>query len=168
MENAGTRTAILSFSLIGLVDDKASIAVAREFNEYAATIRDSDPLHFGFFATIPSLLEPEAALEEIRFAFDELYADGILLMTHYGDSYLGNHSFIPIWSELDSRNAVVLVHPYESANPAIINKLLQPSVLDFPYETTKTAMDMIVNGTMRSFPHCSDSCVYGGLPSIYY
>jgi predicted TIM-barrel fold metal-dependent hydrolase len=155
MDTVGTSTTMLSFSLISLVKDpKASIAIAREFNEYAAAVRDARPSRFGVLATLPSLLEPAAALEEISFAYEELHVDGVQLLTRYGDNYLGHPSFVPIWNELNSRKAVVFVHPYDAATTTLINKPLPPPILDFPQETTRTTLVMIVNGTMRSFPQC--------------
>jgi len=168
MATVGSATTMLSFPPIDLVDNKESKAVARAANEYAATLCDSDPSHFGFFATIPTLLEIDAALEEVIYALDKLHADGVMLMTRYGTKYLGHSSFKPMWSELNARQAVVFIHPTGGINDVLVNEYLPAPVLDYPQETTKTALDMIISGTMRSFPDCKVilSHAGGNLPYI--
>ncbi|KAJ5194353.1 Amidohydrolase 2 [Penicillium cf. griseofulvum] len=155
MGKVGAGTAMLSFPITFAFEGKEGCEIARQVNEYAAKVRDQDPKRFGFFAAIPSLLEPENALLEIRHAFDNLQADGVMLLARYGDAYLGHPSFTPIWEELNQRSAVVLVHPGSSfLGGARFNQYVDPTIAEFPQETTNTALDMIMNNTLRSFPNC--------------
>ena len=39
----------------------------------------------------------EAALEEVRYAFDVLKADGVTLLTNYEGIYLGDKTFDPLF-----------------------------------------------------------------------
>ena len=153
MDTVGTQTAILSFPNIFLHEgEEDSKAIARQANTYAAGVRDTYPSRFGFFATVPSLSSVEVVLEEIKYAFDTLHADGVLLMTRYGKKYLGHADFKPIWAALNARKAVVFIHPGSSIENNPVNEYLSPPVLDFPHETTKTALDMIISGTVRLYP----------------
>jgi 6-methylsalicylate decarboxylase len=154
MTAVDSTTSILSYPNIYLAGVEEGKVLARKANEFAASLRDADPSHFGFFATIPSLLDIEAALTEIRFAFDNLNPDGVMLLSHYDTKYLGHPSFTPIWAELNARQAVVFVHPVDSPNETPVNKYLPPPILEYPQNTTKTAFDMIINGVIRSFPDC--------------
>ncbi|RDW78938.1 amidohydrolase family protein [Aspergillus mulundensis] len=155
MGTVGASTAILSFPLTFAFEGEAGRKVARQVNEYAAGVRDSDPKRFGFLAAIPSLLDTEHALLEIRHALDHLQADGVMLCARYGDAYLGHSAFTPIWEELHQRSAVVLVHPGSSflSGPRC-NQYVDPTVAEFPHETTNTALDMIMNNTLRLYPRC--------------
>jgi len=96
----GVGTTIFSVTAPGptiLAEPEAAAKLARELNEYCAKVRDIDPTRYGFFASVPSLLDTERCLAEIRHALDDLRADGIILFTRYGhdNHYLGHPDFIP-------------------------------------------------------------------------
>ncbi|KAH8154486.1 uncharacterized protein LAJ45_01013 [Morchella importuna] len=149
-----TTTAILSLTAPGtciVPDARASAALARTCNLHAASIRDSAPSTFGFFASLPSLLNTADALAEITYSLDTLHADGITLFTRYGpgNTYLGHPSLAPIWAELDRRSAVVFVHPTHAVDTTLVSPLMPQPVIDYPHETTRTAMDLLLSGTIR-------------------
>jgi len=153
-KSIGVKTAILSHTAPGPVvksDPKEAAALARQLNEFSAGVRDSDPEHYGFFASVPSLLDTTLCLAEIRYALDELKADGIILMTRYGSGnyYLGHADFVPIWKELNARKAVVLIHPTHPVDVTLVNKCLPQPMMDYPHETARTAMDLILSDTFR-------------------
>lgn len=131
--------------------------LARQVNEYAAAIRDEDPSHFGFFASLPPLLDDiDAALEEISYALDQLGADGVTLYTRYGhdNHYLGHPDFRRIWDELDARKAVVFIHPTHLVDTNLVNSSLPQPMIDYPHETTRTAVDLVVSNTVRTHTGC--------------
>jgi 6-methylsalicylate decarboxylase len=111
---------------------------------------------YGFFASLPSLFDTEACLAEIAYAFDTLRADGITLLTRYGDAnaYLGHQAFTPVWEELNRRKAVVFIHPTHAADKRLVNKNMPMPLFDYPHETGRTAMDMILSGTTRRYTDC--------------
>ncbi|KAI0110929.1 hypothetical protein GGR51DRAFT_510548 [Nemania sp. FL0031] len=131
------------------------IKFCRKANEYAAGICSSHPERYGFFATIPSLLDPASAQAEIIYAHEKLGADGIILYTRYGQGnyYLGHPDFKSTWDLLESRSIVVFVHPTHPVDTSLVNASLPQPVIDYPHETTRTAVDLITSGTVRSHPH---------------
>ena len=135
----------------------AAAKLARQTNEFGASIRDEEPSRFGFFATLPPLLDGvEAAIEEIRFSLDHLKADGVTLYTRYGpdNHYLGHTDFRPIWAELNKRKAVVFIHPTHAVDTNFVNPSLPQPMIDYPHETTRTALDLITSNTIRDHPNC--------------
>ncbi|KAJ7347222.1 amidohydrolase family protein [Mycena albidolilacea] len=155
----GVKTCILSATAPGpsIVADPAGAAkLARDLNIYSAQVRDADPSAYGFFASVPSLLDTERCLAEIAYALDELHADGVVLMTRYGsgNAYLGSSSFAPVWEELDRRGAVVLVHPTHTAAGGQVNAHAMQPLFDYPHETTRAAMDLIMSGFKRKYARC--------------
>lgn len=172
MDKLGVRTAVLSITAPGacILQGRASYDLARNLNLEAKRIRDEQPTRFGFFASLPSLLDTEAALEEIRFAMDELHADGVTLFTRYGkgSTYLGHSDLDPIWADLNRRKCVVFVHPTHPADTDPINSRVPQPMIDYPHETTRAAMDMIIQGTRSRFPDCKVILSHAGgtLPYI--
>jgi len=157
MKHLGVQSAILSVAAPGpfVVDDPdAQAHLARQLNEYAAHIRDEDHHAFGFFASLPDITNTSAALAEIEYAFDRLGADGGVLYTRYGSNatYLGHPSLEPVWAELDRRAATVLVHPTHPIDRTQINVNIPQPLVDYPHETTRTAVDLITARTLLKYP----------------
>lgn len=103
---------------------------------------------------MPDLRSTEAALAEIEHALDILKADGVMLMTRYGSTnmYLGHEAFAPIWSALNARKAVVLVHPTHSVDTNLLAKNIPQPIVDYPHETTRAAVDIIMSNGRRMYP----------------
>ncbi|KAF3094645.1 hypothetical protein TWF569_011644 [Orbilia oligospora] len=159
MENIGIGTTIFSMTAPGPSihkDPSEAASLARKTNTFAAAVRDSNPQKFGFFAALPSLLNKESAISEIRYAIDELKADGVTLFTRYGpdNHYLGHPDFQEIWQELNDRSAVVFVHPTHGVDTNLVAPSLPQPMIDYPHETTRTAMDIILSGTVRKYKNC--------------
>ncbi|MFI1400753.1 amidohydrolase family protein [Streptomyces sp. NPDC020681] len=147
MDRRAIATGILSLSAPGshLGEDSEARTLARSINEYGAELVKDRPDRFGQFAAIP-LPDIDGAVAEAVHALDELRADGVVLMSNAHGRYLGDPAYEPLWVELDARAAVVFIHPTAPAVPMLPG---QPSPLvDFPFDTTRTAVDMTVNGVM--------------------
>ncbi|KAH8802490.1 hypothetical protein F5884DRAFT_887026 [Xylogone sp. PMI_703] len=160
MQSLGVTKTILSLSTPGVTifDKQEARNMARRVNVYAAKIRDAQPEKFGFFASLPSLLDTEGVLAEIAYASENLQPDGFVIFTRYGGDtefgYLGDARFRPIWHEFNSRKVVVFVHP----TTPLVKTPLPPTILnnitEFPHETTRTAVDLIFSNTKQDFPDC--------------
>lgn len=153
--NEQVGTAMSIFSAV-ILEGEASRELTRKVNEVAATFRDQNPRKYGFFAALPSLLDKEGALAEIAYALDVLKADGVALFTRYGpgNHYLGHQEFTEMWAELNRRHAVVHIHPTKCHNSTLVSPALPLPILDYPHETTRTAVDMILSNTKRNNPNC--------------
>ncbi|HLZ83588.1 MAG TPA: amidohydrolase family protein [Caulobacteraceae bacterium] len=120
----------------------------RKCNDAGAELRQSHPGRFGSFASLP-LPDIDASLREVAYCLDTLKVDGFIIFTSYNGLYLGDDLFTPLFEELDRRGAVAFIHPNDPAYA--IPKIAPASVLEFPFETTRTATSLIISGAMRRF-----------------
>lgn len=156
MKEQNIGTTILSLTAPGttVLSGSPAATLARQVNEYAASVRDQSPESFGFFAALPPILDSiPAALAEIDYALDVLRADGVTLYTRYGknNNYLGHDSLKPIWTKLSERRAVVFVHPTHAVDTNLINPKLPQPVIDYPHETCRTIVDLLMSNYIREF-----------------
>jgi predicted TIM-barrel fold metal-dependent hydrolase len=165
MEAAGIATAMCSPTtpqLNFLKEDKATAArIARESNEYTKKIMADHPGRFGLFAMLP-LPHIEESLKEIAFAFDTLKADGVGIMTNYGDAWLGYPQFAPIWEELNRRKATVYTHPTNANCCVNLVQGLPPSAIEWGTDTTRTIANLIFSGTSQRYKDINWIFSHGG------
>ncbi|MDX8148823.1 amidohydrolase family protein [Lentzea sp. BCCO 10_0061] len=169
MDRHGIQTAVLSMSSPGVHfgDDAAARRLAREVNEHAARLAADHPERFGFFASLP-LPDVDGALTEIAYAVDDLGADGVVLMTNTGGTYLGDRRWEPVFAELDRRRTVVFLHP---TSPVCWEQsaLGRPRpMVEYIFDTARTVTDLVMSGVFVRHPdlpvivpHCG-----GALPVL--
>ena len=93
----------------GFTDGPNARRIARESNELTAQLAKDKPGRFGSFAMRP-MQDTEGALLELTYALDVLKADGIGLLTSYGDKWLGHPTFAPVMDGLNGRKALPYPH----------------------------------------------------------
>jgi len=149
MDRNGIATGIASVSAPGtwFGDLEEGRKLSRICNEYAARISADFPGRFGSFAALP-LPDVDGSLREIEYAFGVLKADGICLMTSYGNRWPGEKEFAPVFDELNRRNAVVFFHP--TVAPCSMNLItdVPDSVIEFPIDTMRAVVSMLYSGTI--------------------
>jgi predicted TIM-barrel fold metal-dependent hydrolase len=152
MDEAGVAVAMLSVTTPALNFTSGEIArkLARECNDYAAKLIADHPGRFGSFAVVP-LTDIEGSLREISYALDTLKADGIGLMTSYGDKWLGDPSFLPVMEELNRRKAIVYTHPTAANCCVNLVRTQQPVMIEFGTDTTRTIADIVFSGNAQKF-----------------
>jgi predicted TIM-barrel fold metal-dependent hydrolase len=107
MDETGVQTSVLTLA----APQPTSADVVRQTNEAAARIKRERPGRFLFCAALP-LPDVKKAVEEAKYALDVLKADGIKLATNVGGQYLGAPELDTLFSFLNERNAVVILHPH--------------------------------------------------------
>ncbi|KAK8149630.1 hypothetical protein G3M48_006207 [Beauveria asiatica] len=124
--------------------------LARALNEEVWTVCQQRPGRFGIFASLPDFNDIEGVISEIKSIFEtEKKANGVVIMTSYGDKLVGDEAFRPIWDELDKYAALVFVHPgHIKITPEKIGGFLPQPVIDYPLATTRAAMSLLVSGIM--------------------
>ena len=157
MDENGIQKAVLS-TILGGPANAEKAGLARRLNEFAADLMRERPTRFGFFAALP-LPDVEGSLTEAAFALDTLKATGLVIATNYDGSYLGDAKFEPLWDELHRRKAVVFIHP---TMPSYRATNITPSILEFPFDTTRTATSLIYAGVTIRYPGVTFVLSHGG------
>ena len=153
METTNTTTSILSFTSPGIFfgDIDVTRNLARRCNDYLAKLAADYPGKFGGFAFLP-LPDIDASLREIDRVLDELKLDGITLLTSVDERYIGHPDFEPIYEELNHRKAVTFIHPCYPPGTEAQGWNIPRMIIDYPFETTRVATNLIFNGVMERLP----------------
>lgn len=161
MDRVGIATQMLSLPM------PVGVGAARAANSYAAELVKAHPTRFGLLACLP-LTDVEAGLAEIVFAFDELHADGVILLTNYQGTYLGDAMFEPVFAELNRRRAVAFVHPTSPPGFDCVACGRPGPVIEFPFDTCRSVTDMLYAGVLERFPDITFilSHAGGALPAL--
>jgi len=153
MDRNGIATTILSISQPGVHfgDDAKARELARRCNDYVRELIDRFPRRFGAFGVVP-LPDVDGACAEAVRCLDELGLDGIVLFASCGERFLGDPAFDALLDVLDERAAVVFIHP--ALHPAVsrLQLDLPAFVLEYPFDTTRAATNLIFRGSLDRFP----------------
>ena len=142
-------------------------ALVRQVNDAGAELMRGQPGRFGYFATLP-MPDVAASLAELRRAFDELGADGVVLQTNTDGLYLGAPAFAPLFAELNRRRAALFLHPTSPACFEAVGLGRPAPLLEFPLDTTRTIVDLLYARTLRTNPEIKVIVPHGGaaLPAL--
>jgi predicted TIM-barrel fold metal-dependent hydrolase len=135
--------------------------IARRVNETLADIVSRRPSRFGAVATLPGQ-DADGAATEIVYALDILKMDGVSTSTSINDVYLGEPHFDPWFEELNRRGATLFVHPtFTKASQALLIGL-NPSVLEFMFDTTRMIANTVATGAKKRFSNIKIISTHGG------
>ncbi|HMK80553.1 MAG TPA: amidohydrolase family protein [Xanthobacteraceae bacterium] len=140
---------------------EAATRIARESNEWAKQLEADHKGRFGTWAMLP-LPHVDEALKEIAYAFDTLKVDGVGIMTSYGDRWLGDPHFAPVWQELNRRKATVYTHPTSPNCCVNLVPGVPPAIVEFGTDTTRTIASLILSGTSQKYPDINWIWSHGG------
>ena len=148
MDEAGVQTSVLTLA----APQPSSASIIRQTNETAARIKKEHPGRFLFCAALP-LPDVEAAIKEAIYALDTLKADGIKLATNVQGQYLGAPELDTLFSVLNERRTVVILHPHR---PEPVNRqVMQQTPLamqEYLSETTRAVTNMITRNVLARYP----------------
>jgi predicted TIM-barrel fold metal-dependent hydrolase/quinol monooxygenase YgiN len=148
MDEAGVQTAVITLA----APQPASAAVVRQTNETAARIKKEHSGRFLFCAALP-LPDVGAAIREAVYALDSLGADGIKLATNACGQYLGAPELDTLFSLLNERAALIILHPHR---PEPVNaQVMQQTPLamqEYLSETTRAVANMISRNVLARYP----------------
>jgi predicted TIM-barrel fold metal-dependent hydrolase len=153
MDKHGVQTAILSLSPPGvrMLDKEGNRKLARLCNEFATQLGRDHPGRFGLFAPLP-MPDVAGTLQEIEYAIDTLKADGVQLMTSYGDQWLGDPEYDEVFAELNRRKALVYVHPLAAPCATGLMEWVPDALIEYPHDTSRAVLSLLFSGTLARCP----------------
>jgi predicted TIM-barrel fold metal-dependent hydrolase len=87
----------------------------------------------------------------VDYALDVLKLDGINLLTHTGNRYLGHPEEDELYAALDRRGAVVFVHP---VRPQALPPVDYPAgYTELVFDTTRAIANLLCTGTLAKYPN---------------
>ncbi|KAF3767078.1 hypothetical protein M406DRAFT_355461 [Cryphonectria parasitica EP155] len=161
MEAVGSSFGIFSVSSPGVPITGAGEEgrkLSRELNTYLGDLssKSEGPFagKFSFFGVLPNWEDVEGTVAEIDFLFGEQkLCAGVGMYSNYGGKLPGHPTFKPIWEKLQTHKALVHLHPTNvEITPRFIGGFLPQPIVDYPQDTTRAAVDLIVTGTVRACP----------------
>ncbi len=162
-DGAGVSTGLLSIAPQGdpFGDPATAARLARDCNEYAAKVAADHPGRFGVFGMTP-MPNIDGTLKEIEYALDTLKADGIGFFTSYGDKWLGDAAFNPVFEELNRRKTLVYTHPITANCCKNLIPNLGDGAIEWGTDTTRAVANMIFNGAQARYPNVRMIFSHGG------
>lgn len=153
MDRLDIAATIFSFTSPGIYfgDVAQTRELARRCNDFLAELSARHPKRFGGFAFLP-LPDVDASMKEIGRIVDELKLDGVCLLTNVNDVYIGHPDFEPVYAELNRRKVVTFIHPCYPPGKEARDWDIPRMLIDYPFETTKVATNLIFNGVTTRYP----------------
>ena len=173
MDRAGIEMQVLSACpqlLYGEDADKAAKAAkaARFVNDQYAGLVERRPDRFAAFTALP-MPHLDESLGEMRRALDELGMAGVAMNTTVLGRALVEPDYEPVFAELDSRGAVLYLHPAgNGACSPLIGDYHLTWMVGAPVEDTISVMHLITHGIPTRYPNITiiNSHLGGALPML--
>ena len=153
MDAHGIEVALTSLAQpgVGFGSEAGAQALSRRCNDYAAELVARWPARFGAFGTVP-MWGTKGALEEIAYSLDVLKFDGISLFASYGEIFLGDPRFDPLFAMLNERGAVVFIHPGLHPSSKGLALPWPAFMMEYLFDTTRAVVNLIFSGAVERFP----------------
>lgn len=153
LANEGIDKQILTFTTPGthVESPERSVKLARIVNDSLAKIVDEHRDRFAALATLP-LNDPQASVDELVRAFNELGFKGVMLHSNINGVALSDRRFWALYEKAGDLNAVFYIHPsFPVGVEAMTDFWLMPLV-GFPFDTTLAAAKLVFSGVVERYP----------------
>ena len=125
--------------------------IARMVNDAYAELIARHPARFKGFASIP-MDNPDAALNELHRAIDDLKLNGVILLSNIGGKSLTSPEYRPFFAEANHMKLCILLHPMLPANTEPFREYVLGPIIGFMFDTTLAVARMCFDGMLREFP----------------
>ena len=153
MDRVGIDVEVVSLSTpnVFFTDASHQPEIARIVNDSYAELMAQHPARFKGFASIP-MDAPDAALNELHRAIDELKMNGVILLSNIGGKALTSPEYRPFFAEANRMKLCILLHPMLPANTEPFREYVLGPIVGFMFDTTLAVARMCFDGMFREFP----------------
>lgn len=154
MDKSGVSKAIIS-PPTGFAERIAAdkrVGTIKTVNDYGAELVRDHKARFLQLIYVP-LPDVDAALKEIDRGFSELKVVGAGFATSYGEKYVSDAAFAPVFEELNRRKALAYFHPLAAACCTRIfpDYPEEANLLEIPYDTARAVMGLLLSGAFVKY-----------------
>jgi aminocarboxymuconate-semialdehyde decarboxylase len=153
MDRVGIDVEVISLSTpnVFFTDAEHQPAVARMINDSYAELIATHPKRFKGFASIP-MDAPDAALNELHRAIDELKLNGVILLSNIGGKPLTSPQYRPFFAEANRMKLCIFLHPMLPAQSDAFREYVLGPIIGFPFDTSLAVARMCYDGMFAEFP----------------
>ena len=154
MDRVGIDVEVISVSTpnIFFADETRQPEVARIINDGYADLIAKHPKRFNGFASIP-MDAPDAALNELHRAIDELKFNGVVLLSNIKGRALTSPIYRPFFEEANRMNLCIFLHPMIPVYSEPFTEYVLGPLVGFPFDTTLAVARMCFSGMLRELPN---------------
>ena len=154
MAKAGIDAAVMSIASPGTYfgDIGFTKKLVATCNDGFARLVGDNAKRFGALGMV-SLPDAAEAAREVGYALDTLKLDGIGLVSHYDDIYIGDPDWNEFYAELDKRSAVVFVHPIRALKGGRAIYHFPSGFVELVAASGRVIANLLATGTLEKFPN---------------
>ena len=153
MDRVGIDVEVISLSTpnVFFTDAQHQPDIARMVNDAYAELIALHPARFKGFASIP-MDAPDAALNELHRAIDDLKLNGVILLSNIDGKPLTSPEYRPFFVEANRMKLCILLHPMLPSNTEPFREYVLGPIVGFMFDTTLAVARLCFDGMLREFP----------------
>ncbi len=165
MDSLGVDVQVLSTNAVLYNYDKdleATIAMARDCNDYVASLTADHPDRFAGLATLP-MQDTSAAIAELDRSISELGLKGAMIGDHVNGRTFDDPEFLDFWKTAETLGAFILIH---QGGPTIVSprsdRYHLPNTIGNLADRAVTFASLVYGGVMDACPNLKICLSHGG------
>lgn len=160
MDKTGTDIQVLSVAIpaLNLNNKRLARKLSSGCNDEISSMVEKHPDRFVGLASI-DVGNGDESIDELRRAINDLGFKGVSVQSNYDGKYLENHEFWNIYSEIESLEVPIFIHPtvtklrtFDSFTASPSGRRLLGPVFGFTFDAGFSYMRMIYSGLFDRFP----------------